>query len=139
MRKQNQMLSAFMPRHEKEWEARLFIDEAIKSKVEYHLEAIAKALSGKDEIKLDYTTEDKPFIHTDHIEGDDGKWTTKSKKYRIEARMREFVFHGNKEIEIWLKVIDFWAGREVCFPCGGASFPNAKVKCTHEDEAVKGS
>lgn len=122
MRNTKQMLNSFMPKHEKEWEAKLIIDEAIKSNAEYKLEAIARALSGKNEVKFSYTNKDKPFEQTEHICGNDEKWIEKTSKYLIEARMREFVFYGNSEIDIWLKVIDFWAGKVTIFPCGGANF-----------------
>jgi hypothetical protein len=62
MRSEKQMLDSFMPLHEKEWEARLFIDEAIKNKTEYTLEAIARALSGKSNIKFVYAEKDKKSI-----------------------------------------------------------------------------
>lgn len=134
MRNQNQMLDSFMPLHEKEWEARLFIDEAIKSKTEYTLEAIARALSGTNNINFSYSEKDKPFEHMEHIKGDDEKWITKTNKFKIEARMREFIFRGNTKTDIWLKIIDFWAGNVTVFPCGGASFPNEKFTTVNNED-----
>lgn len=124
MRNEKNMLDAFMPLHEKEWESRLFIDEAIKNKTEYHLETIARALSGKHTIKFSHADKNKPFKHVKHIESDSKGYVTKTKNYKIEARMNGFVFYGNNKIEVWLKVIDFWAGRKKIWPCGGASEPN---------------
>lgn len=137
MRNEKTMLNTFMPINEKEWEARLFIDEAIKNKAEYTLEAVARALSGKSKIKFAYAEKEKPFEHRDHISGDEGKWITKTEKFAIEAKMDEFVFYGNTEMQLWLKIIDFWAGKVTVFPCGGASFPNEKLTCVHEDENNK--
>lgn len=134
MRNEKEMLDSFIPLHEKEWEARLFIDEAIKNKTDYTLETIARALSGKSNIKFAYAKKDKPFEHTEHIEGDDKKWITKTSKYGIQAKMRPFVFYGNTKTDLWLKIIDFWAGKTTVFSCGGASFPNQKFTCVHEDD-----
>lgn len=134
MRNEKEMLDSFIPLHEKEWEARVFIDEAIKNKTDYTLETIARALSGKSNIKFAYAKKDKPFEHTQHIEGDDKKWITKTNKYGIQARMREFIFYGNTKTDLWLKIIDFWTGNITVFPCGGASFPNQKFTCVHEDD-----
>lgn len=133
MRSENKILNTFMPISEKEWEARLFIDEAIKNKVEYTLEALARALSGKSKIKFTYAEKAKPFENTENIQGDDGKWVTKTQKFAIEIKMDEFVFYGNTETQLWLKIIDFWAGKVTVWPCGGAGFPNEKYTCVHED------
>ena len=81
MRNEKEMLNSFMPLHEKEWEARLFIDEAIKNKAEYLLEATARALCGVHKIRISYAEENKPFSHSEHIEGDDGKWVVKTKEF----------------------------------------------------------
>lgn len=124
MRNEKEMLNSFMPIEEKEWEARLFIDEAIKNKTEYNLEAIARSLSGAYNIEFDYAEKDKPFEYTEHIQGDSKKFITNTNKYRVKAKMREFVFYGNKKVDIWLRIIDFWAGKVTIFPCGGACFPN---------------
>lgn len=134
MRNEKKLLDSFMPLHEKEWESRVFIDEAIKSKSEYTLEAVARALSGLYNIELSYAEKDSPFKYTEHIESDSGQWLTKTKNYGIRAKMREYYFYGNIKIDIWLKVIDFWAGKVSIFPCGGASFPNEKFTCVHEDD-----
>lgn len=124
MRKLNDLGNCFIPKHEKEWEARLFIDSAIKGSVEYQLEAIARALSGRHEIRFTPADESNPFINKEDIQGDDGKWVSKTSEYQIEARMDSFIFYGKNKIQIWTKIIDFWAGKESIFPCGSASFPN---------------
>lgn len=134
MRNQKEMSDSFIPLQEKEWEARVFIDEAIKNKTDYTLETIARALSGKCNINFTYAEKDKPFEYTEHIEGDDKKWITKTSKYGIQARMRQFIFYGNTKTDLWLKIIDFWAGKTTVFPCGGASFPNEKFTCVYEDD-----
>ena len=48
-------------------------------------------------------------------------------EFGIEARMMEFIFYGNTKIEVWLNIIDFWAGKVTMFPCGGARFPNEDI------------
>lgn len=129
MRNQSNLLNSFLPEHEKEWDARLFIDDAIKTKVEYDLESIARALSGNAKIRLEYKpTHDSFFEHTEHIEADDKSWIKVTKKYKIEARMMEYVFYGNTKTDIWLRVIDFWAGKKTIFPCGGAGFIKIKER-----------
>ena len=127
MRKLNDLGNSFIPKHEKEWEARLFIDSAIKGSVEYQLEAIARALSGRHEIRINTTVDSHLFLNKEDIQGDDGKWISKTSKYPIEARMDAFVFYGKNETQIWVKIIDFWAGNESIYPCGAASFPNEKA------------
>lgn len=112
-----------MPEHEKEYEARLMIDEAIKEKTEYHLEAIARMLSGKNKIRWHYAKEE-PIEHVESFEDVNGNWFQVKHKHAIEARMREFVFYGNSRTEIFLKIIDFWAGKKTIFPCGGSSISN---------------
>jgi hypothetical protein len=124
MRDQNGLLNSFVPQYEKDWDARLYIDEAIKSQAEYHLQTIARALSGKHDIRLNYADKDKPIDRTQHIEGDDGTWIKKTTKHLIEARMDSFVFYGNDITQIWIQVIDFWIGKKMIWPCGGAAYPN---------------
>ena len=124
MRNEKDMLNAFMPPSEKNFEARLFIDEAIKNKAEYTLEAVARALSGPCAISVSNAKEGSPYKNTEHIKGDDGEWVSVTNQYSMVAKMNEFVFYGNKKTELWLRIIDFWAGREAQWPCGGASFPN---------------
>ena len=135
MRNEKEMLNSFMPLHEKEWEARLFIDSAIKNKSEYTLEAIARALSGKKKLSLRYCEDKKPFEFTEHLQGDgEGNvWIKQTRQYRIQMKMEEYCFFGNNMIEIWLKIIDFWAGKVSIFPCGGAGFPNEKVTCDEHE------
>ena len=126
MRKQIQLLNDFVPLHEKEWEAMLLIDEAIKSKAEYALESIARMLSGANEVSLSFAQEMLPFERTEHIETDKKEWVQKTTEHLIEAKMREFVFYGNSRTEIWLQIIDFWAGKQTMWPCGGANFNTNK-------------
>lgn len=132
------MLNSFMPKHEKEWEARLFIDEAIKNKAEYTLEAVARALSGKHRIEVAYGTKEKPFERKYHIKGDDDKWIEQTKKYLFEAKMREFVVHANTLTGIWLAIIKFWTEDKTIWPCGGAAFPNEQVECVNRNQEKHG-
>lgn len=134
MRNQNEMIDCFMPKHEKEWESRLFIDKAIKDSTEYHLEAIARALTGKYKIRLSCAEKDNPFIKTEHIQGDDEKWIVKTKKYLWEAKFDSYIIYGRNRIDIWLKIISFWAAKESIFPCGAASFPNEKAEFKIKEE-----
>lgn len=126
MRKQIQLINDFVPLHEKEWEAMLLIDEAIKSKVEYALETLARTLSGANVISLSFAQEPLPFERIEHIETDKKEWVEKTTEHLIEAKMREFVFYGNNRTEIWLRIIDFWAGKQAIWPCGGANFNTNK-------------
>lgn len=121
MRNENMLLNEFVPMHEKEWDARLFIDDAIKTKAEYKLESIARALTGSRLIEFDYANSEQFLENTEHIEGNNGVWIEKTTKYKLRARMKEYHFYGNNKIELWLKIIDFWAGKTSIFPCGGAS------------------
>lgn len=124
MRKTNEMLNTFMPQPEKDWEAKLFIDQAIKAQAEYALECVARALSGAYDIQLEYKTQDEPFEDTEHIKGDDGSWIQKTGKYKLRAKMREFTFYGNKPIDLWVKIIHFWTVNQTIMPCGGAQYKN---------------
>lgn len=126
MRNEQKMINSFMPIHEKEYEARLFIDEAIKGKVEYQLQAMARALSGNNKIRLRYSNNEEQVESIEQVKGDCGTYVRVSKKWAIEARLREFAFYGNNEIQIWLEIINFWAGKTTIFPCGG-SFINTET------------
>ncbi|WP_395762448.1 hypothetical protein [Elizabethkingia anophelis] len=46
MRNLKTVANNFIPKHEKEWDARLFVDEAIKSHSEIYLEIIKFWISG---------------------------------------------------------------------------------------------
>lgn len=127
MRNEKQLLDSFTPEHEKEWDARLFIDSAVKNKVEFTLEVLARALSGKYEIKWNYS-QGKDFSQVEHIETDNKKWVTVTKHFKIEARMSSYIFYGNSKTDIYLKIIDFWAGKQGIFPCGAASLPNREFE-----------
>lgn len=127
MRNEIDLLNSFEPIHEKEYEARLFIDKAIKNSTEFHLEAIARALSGNYELKTSKAN-GKPFEKTEHINSDDGDWVKKTEKFEWEIRFGSYVLFGKNKIDLWLKVIEFWGAKESIFPCGGAYFPNNKVE-----------
>ena len=137
MRNEMKMLNSFMPLREKEWEARLFIDEAIKNKAEYTLEAVARALAGV-KIEIFYGTQEKPFEYKRHIRGDDDRWIEKTEKYLYQATMRGFVFHANTKIGIWLQVIEFWTEKKVIWPCGGAFLPNSAFDIKPKDDERNG-
>jgi hypothetical protein len=123
MRKQNNLLDSFLPKHEKEWESRLFIDEAIKNSVEFHLETIARALCGKYEIKLKKAHE-RPFERTEHIEGDCKSWIRKTERFEWEASFDCWVIYGKNKTQMWLNIIDFWAGKQTVFPSGATGYRN---------------
>lgn len=119
MRNQQEMINSFMPTHEKEWEARLLVDKAIKGQSEYQLEAIARALSGKNEIKFEYEAPlNKP---TFHVCGDDGTWIKETKQFKISAKMGSYCFYANTKAGIWLEIIKFWIEKESVFPCGAVT------------------
>lgn len=121
MRDQSNLINAFIPLHEKKWEASLFSDKAIKSSVEYHLETLARALSGRTQLIIRMAEKDRPFEQVNHIQSDDGNWIVKTEKYKWMCKIDEFRVYGINKIQLWLNVIDFWAGRTIKFPCGGAS------------------
>lgn len=81
MRNEIDLLNSFEPIHEKEYEARLFIDKAIKNSTEFHLEAIARALSGNYELKTSKAN-GKPFEKTEHINSDDGQYWVHNEKMK---------------------------------------------------------
>lgn len=116
------LFTSFIPSLEKEWEAKLFIDEAIKNNVEFHLEAIARALCGSYSIKFEYAERDNYFERTETIKDDNGNYFGRTEKFKIKAYMKEFIFYADNRISIWLQIINFWAGECTIFPCGGANF-----------------
>ena len=116
MRKLTDLLDTFMPLAEKEWSARLFTDEAVKGYTQVHLEVIARALCGKYDISLLKAT-NQPFECTEHIQGDCGKWIEKTEKFEWEASFGKWKVYGKNKTQIWLKIIDFFAGKQSLFPC----------------------
>lgn len=131
MREQKRLLDSFLPKHESEWDARLFIDSSIKQNVEFHLEILAKALSGINEIK--YTFHQEPHSHIIYQETDKGTFPEYTLKYLCEAKVSSYCFFGKNKIQLLTQIIDFWAGKESVFPCGGAYFPNSKFSTKFED------
>lgn len=131
MREQNKLLNAFLPKHESEWDARLFIDSAIKQSAEFTLDTIAKALSGVNEIR--WKTYQEPQSHVIYQETDEDTFPKKTIKYTIEARIDTYVFFGFNKIEVLCQIINFWAGKQSVFPCGGAYFPNSEISKRYSD------
>lgn len=138
MRDQSNLINEFIPLHEKKWEASLFSDKAIKSSVEYHLEILARTLSGRTELIIRMAEKDHPFEQINHIQSDNGDWIVKTEKYKWMCNIGEFRVYGINKIQLWLNVIDFWAGRTTKFPCGGASMRvKDEVRAIEALEAVK--
>lgn len=131
MRDMKYMFRDFVPLNEIEWQSRKFIDGAIKSKIELQLEVIARALSGSQKIKIRYS-DDPMFKRIDHIKADNGKWFEVTKNYKWEVSFGRHSLCGINKIDMWLKVIEFWAANERLYPCGGASHPSTSQK--EEDE-----
>lgn len=136
MRNQQNMINTFMPMHEKEWESRLFIDEAIKGKAEYHLEAIARALAGKNEIRFDVASKEKPHIVPNQIKTDSGRYVTVTNKYLYSVSvMNAFHVYANSMTEVWIEIIKGYAGASpMVFPCGGAFFPNREFEVSRKED-----
>ncbi|AQX86110.1 hypothetical protein I6H88_06655 [Elizabethkingia bruuniana] len=125
MRNLKTVANNFIPKHEKEWDARLFVDEAIKSQSEDWLEIICRALSGSNEIKISKST-DRRFEKTRWIKADDGNYFNVTETFQYRCTMDRFVFHGNSHSEIYLEIIKFWISGSI-FPCAGA-FKSNKSK-----------
>ena len=136
MRNQIDLINNFMPIYEKEWESQLFIDKAIKDKAEYHLESIARALSGIYQLEIS-RSENKPFKVTEHIRSDDGEFIEKTERYEWAVKFDAYTLYGKNKLQIWLKIIDFWAGNCMIKPCGGASLPNKNIERKKEANEVQ--
>lgn len=133
MRENNKLLQSFMPKHEKEWDARLFIDTAIKGNVEYQTQVLARALSGRYDIKIVHA-KDERFTQTRHVLSDEGDYFKVTESFKLQAKVSSYVFYGNNMTELWLKIIGFWAVQEGVFPCGGAAFPSEKAIVTFKQD-----
>ena len=124
MRTQVELLSQILSPEEKEWEARLFVDEAIKSSVEFELQKIAKALSGGCYFLIEES--DVGFEDMCYIKGDDKNYhkVTERRKFCISMKTSDsgWIFYADNRIGLWLKVIDFWAGKQTIFPCASTSW-----------------
>ena len=131
MREQNKLLDSFLPKHEKEWDARLFIDSSIKQNVEFTLGVLAQALSGVNEIRWQHYQDVQSQVI--YQETDEKTFPKKTIHYNLEARVDTYVFVGNNKIEVLCKIIDFWAGKQSLFPCGGAYFPNSEISKRFSD------
>lgn len=131
MREQKKLLDSFLPKNESEWEARLFIDSSIKQNVEFTLEVLAKALSGVNEIR--FKTYQEPLTHIIYQETDENTFPKKTIHYTMQARIDTHVFFGNNKIQLLCQIIDFWAGKQSIFPCGGAYFPNSEISKRYSD------
>jgi len=108
--------------NEKLWDSRLFIDKALKNETEHTLGIIAKALAGR--YKIVFNSQDAPYEKTEDICGDNSAWVKVTTKHKLMVNMRDedsgYVFYGNNKIEIFVQIINFWAGRCSIFPCAGA-------------------
>jgi len=135
MRIQKRLLDSFLPKHEGEWDARLFIDSAIKQNVEFTLEILTKALSGVNEIK--FTFHQEPQEHFIYQETDEKTFPKYTFKYLCEAKVDSYCFFGKNKIQLLTQIIDFWAGKESVYPCGGAYFPNSEISTRFEDLSKK--
>lgn len=125
MRSTLDMAYSFMPQNEKEYEAVLFVDEAIREKVEYHLAALARALCGPKNMNIEYAgpSDTDRFEHTEHKQDNLGGWheLTSRYKYRILfGHNREYTVYGTNLTQAYLRLIDWFAGDCMCFPCMGA-------------------
>jgi hypothetical protein len=131
MREQKILLDSFVPKHESEWDAKLFIDSSIKQNVEFTLEVLARALSGVNEVRFEFHQEAKS--HFIYQETDEGTFPKKTIQYTVEARVDSYCFFGNNKTQVLCQIIDFWAGKQGVFPCGGAHFPNSEVSKKFSD------
>lgn len=131
MRSTTDLLNSFLPKHEKEWDARLFVDQAIKESTERQLEILARALSGICEIRIKVHQE--PQEQVTYADTDCNTFPKKTIKYTHEAYVDTYVFFGNNKTQLYLQIIDFWAGKVSIFPCAGASFPNSEISSKYSD------
>ena len=104
----------------KQYEAKKFVDSAIKGAVEQQLETLARALSGSYKIHLEKSSINKPFEITNHIKTDEGKYVKKTLTYKYRARIDCYCVHAQTRIGIWLAVIGFWTEDQTLYPCGWA-------------------
>lgn len=127
MRNLKTTYDALVPKHEKEWDAKLLIDSALKNDVEHKLQIMAHALSGKYKISFEKSPhKDKLHKNEVHTSGDCGSFVKTTTKHKLLAKLQSedsgYVFYGNNNTQIYLQIIDFWAGKCSVFPCGGAQF-----------------
>jgi hypothetical protein len=133
MRDTKNVLESLMPMHEKEWDARLFIDSAIKGNADRQLQIIARALSGRHPIRFERTP-DEGYVSTKHQKDEHGNYFKVVENFKILAKMDKYIFYGNSNAEIWLKIIGFWLVKETVFPCGGAAFPCNRAEVVFKQE-----
>jgi hypothetical protein len=126
MRDKMQMFDDFIPENEKDYDGRLFVDNAVKQNAAHQLETIARALSGKYPIEIQ-PCKDEPFENRYYVKADDGTWPTQTVKYKFRGKMGSFHFYAQTRAGIYLAVIKFWIEDVVMFPCGAASIQNPKA------------
>lgn len=119
MRNPIDLLNSLSSNTEKKWDARLFIDSAVKQSVGFHLGVIANALCGPYKIRFEKATK-VLFENTEYHRTDGGEYVKVTTEYQYMATFDKWVFYGNNKISVLTKIIDFWAGKETVFPCGAA-------------------
>lgn len=106
---------------EKEWDAVMFVDKAIKTSVEIELEILARVLCGREKFEIiEATKEEDLFVRT-HAQVDGlGGVATIVTKHKMLCKMRFVKFWGDNKAQIYTQIIDFYmSGRN---PCSSAIF-----------------
>jgi hypothetical protein len=104
----------FVPQHEKQYSAQLFIDSAVKNAIEVELETMARALTGTERIEWDF---EKGVTRS--IEGG----VIVEVGYAATAKIGAQVFRGRSKAIVLLRIIEYWIGG-ARFPCGAAQSIN---------------